>query len=268
MLSASALRYRYGAKPILAGVSLSVRPGEVVAVIGPNGAGKSTLLHLLSGATKPQEGDVSLDGRPLRQWRPAALARRRAVLPQAPLLSFPFRVLDVVMLGRSPYAGQVERQEDLRIAAAALREADVAHLAERIYPTLSGGERQRVQLARVLAQVWPAGGEARAGKPEGLGNRYLLLDEPTNNLDIAHQQTALAAARRLTDHGHGVLTVLHDPNLAALHADRICILQDGAIVAEGPPDAVITERNLEAAFGLRVTVMRHPANGRAVMVPA
>ena len=268
MLAASDLHFRYGSKSILAGVSLSIRPGEVLAIIGPNGAGKSTLLHLLSGATKPQDGDVSLDGRPLRQWRPAALARRRAVLPQAPLLSFPFRVLDVVMLGRSPYAGQVERQEDLRIAAAALREADVEHLAERIYPTLSGGERQRVQLARVLAQVWPAGGEARADGAEDSNSRYLLLDEPTNNLDIAHQQTALAAARRLTDRGHGVLTVLHDPNLAALHADRICILQGGVIVAEGAPDAVITERNLEAAFGLRVTVLRHPANGRAVMVLA
>lgn len=267
MLAALNLRYHYGAKPILSDVSLPIRPGEVLAVIGPNGAGKSTLLHLLSGTIKPQSGEVSLDGRPLRQWRPVDLAKRRAVLPQTPLLNFPFRVLDVVLLGRSPFAGQAARQEDLRIAAAALHEADAVHLAERIYPTLSGGERQRVQLARVLTQVWPAAcdtaGEG-SGKHESL---YLLLDEPTNNLDIAHQQTTLASARRLTDHGHGVLAVLHDPNLAAFYADRVCILKDGEIMAEGIPDTVITERNFEAAFGLRVTVMRHPGNGRAVMVP-
>lgn len=267
MLAASNLRYRYGANPILSDVSLSVSPGEVLAIIGPNGAGKSTLLHLLSGTAKPQGGDVSLDGRPLRQWKPVDLAKRRAVLPQAPLLNFPFRVLDVVMLGRSPFAGQAAHHEDLRIAAAALRSADAVHLAERIYPTLSGGERQRVQLARVLAQVWPADCDMADEAPGKHESRYLLLDEPTNNLDIAHQQATLAAARRLTGDGHGVLAVLHDPNLAAFHADRVCILKDGEIMVEGTPDSVITEHNLEAAFGLRVVVMRHPENGRAVMVP-
>ena len=264
MLAASKLRFRHGSTVILSDVSLAVNPGEILAVIGPNGAGKSTLLHLLSGAARPEAGDISLDGRSLRDWAPATLARRRAVLPQTPLLSFPFRVLDVVLLGRSPHAGRLTRREDLEIAAATLREADVVHLAERVYPTLSGGERQRVQLARVLAQVWPAEHRERSAEE----SCYLLLDEPTNSLDIAHQHAALATARRLAKNGHGVLAVLHDPNLAAQYADRICILRGGTILAEGPPDAVITESTLEAAFGLRVMVMRHPESGRAVMVPA
>ena len=264
MLAAENLQFSHGSTAILRGVSLTLRAGEVVAVIGPNGAGKSTLLNLLSGAAEPQVGDVTLDGRPLRQWRPLDLARRRAVLPQSPVLSFPFRVLEVVMLGRSPHAGRLTREQDLGIAAAALQAADVAHLAERIYPTLSGGERQRVQLARVLAQIWPeAPGNGRTGE-----SCCLLLDEPTNNLDVAHQQAALAAARNMARAGHAVLAVLHDPNLASLHADTISLLVEGEIVADGQPDEVIKQSILEAAFGLRVTVLRHPENGRAVVLPA
>jgi len=262
MLECSDIQLKLGGAAILRGISLAVRPGEFVAMIGPNGAGKSSLLHILSGALQPDDGEVTLDGCRLAHWRPEALARRRAVLPQTPTLSFPFSALDVVLLGRSPHAGRTTRQEDLHVAEAALRETDTFHLIERIYPTLSGGERQRVHLARILAQIWPT------KETEDQASRYVLLDEPTNNLDIAHQHAMMATASRLARSGCGVLAILHDPNIAAIYADRICVLDAGQIVADGPPDTVITPSLLEETFGLRVTVMRHPDHGRPVMLPA
>jgi iron complex transport system ATP-binding protein len=234
-------------------VSLAVRPGEVLAVLGPNGAGKSTLLRAFSGMQRPQEGAVSLDGRPLRNWTPRALAQRRAVLPQEAQLAFPFRVHEVVMLGRSPHAGTCRASDHLRAVDAAMRAANVAALADRPYPTLSGGERQRVQLARALAQIW------RSADSIAPGARYLLLDEPTNNLDLRHQDEMLATARRLAADGVGVLAILHDINLAAAFADRICLLKAGRIVAEGPAATVIAEAPLAETFDVSVTVVRHPA---------
>jgi iron complex transport system ATP-binding protein len=162
-------------------------------------------------------------------------------------------VHEVVMLGRSPHAGACRSRDHLRATDAAMRAADVAHLADRPYPTLSGGERQRVQLARALAQIWPADGTALAGA------RYLLLDEPTNNLDLRHQGEVLSAARRLAADGAGVLAILHDINLAAAFADRICLLKQGRIIADGPTAEIIAEAPLAETFDVSVTVLRHPS---------
>ena len=259
MLCAKKLSFARKGTPILRGAGLSAHPGEVTAVIGPNGAGKSTLLHLLSGALTPDEGAVTLDGELLSVWSRAGLAQRRAVLPQSSELTFPFRVLEVVLMGRSAHSGRSSLHHDLEIAAAALEEVDAGHLAERVYPTLSGGERQRVQLARVMAQIWP---EAAGDRP-----RYLLLDEPTNNLDLTHQHRLLVFARRLAGQGVGVLAILHDPNLAALYADRIVLLVEGRVQCEGAVDSVLTEDQIGKAFKLRVAVQRHPTRGCPQLIP-
>ncbi|KAA5606431.1 heme ABC transporter ATP-binding protein [Roseospira marina] len=245
-------------------VTLDVPAATVTALIGPNGAGKSTLLHLLSGALAPQAGTVTFAGRPLAQWSRAALARHRAVLPQASELSFPFRALDVVRMGRAVHAGRSGRDHDAAVAVAALEAVDGLALADRVYPTLSGGERQRVQLARVLAQIWT---DPARPEPEGAG-RALLLDEPTNNLDLTHQHQLMRFARRLADEGVAVLAVLHDPNLAALYADRMVVLADGCVAAEGPVEAVMTETVLTRTFGLPVTIQRHPGRGTPQLVPS
>ena len=139
-------------------------------------------------------------------------------------------------------------------------EAYAEHLAERSYTALSGGERQRVQLARVLAQIWPSG---RAPAP-----RWLLLDEPTNNLDLLHQQRLMETARRFADRGLGVLAILHDPNLAAAYADRVVVLADGMVQDEGSPEAVLTPARLRESFGIEATVIRHPRTDRPVVLPA
>ena len=259
MLSAQGLGYTTSGRTLLEGVSLQVRPGELLAIVGPNGAGKSTLLKLLCGDLTPTRGHVCLDDRPLRALRPRQRAQRRAVLPQSSTLTFPFRVRDVVLMGRTPHAPGAPRREDHEIADAALERTGVARHADREYPTLSGGEQQRAQLARVLAQIWHA--------PQG-GHRYLFLDEPTNNLDLGHQHHALHVARTLADERAAVVAVLHDLNLAAQYADTLLLLDQGRARALGPPGEVLTPATLEAAFGHPVTVVPHPCFACPLVVSA
>lgn len=260
MLSARDLSIVLGGEPILKDVTIGIEPGALLAVIGPNGAGKSTLLQALAGGTAPTSGAVTLDSRPLARWKRADLARLRAVVPQDATLSFPLRAIEVVLLGRSPHHGVSTAGADLAIATAALQATGADHLADRDYTTLSGGERQRVQFARALAQVWSDGA--------GGGGRYLLLDEPTASLDLKHQHQILRLARRFAELGYGVLAVLHDFNLAALYADRLCLLVGGRIAADGAPAAVLTAPRIEAAFGMAVTLTRHPRTGAPLVLPA
>ena len=244
---------------LLEDVSIQVRPGEVVAVLGPNGAGKSTLLKVLCGDLSPTRGTVSMEGRALQSWDRKTCAQVRAVLPQQSSLSFPFRVLEVALMGRSPHLRGPETRRDLAIARAALEKAGVGHLENRVYPTLSGGEGQRVHLGRVLAQIW----EAVDQLP-----RYLLLDEPTSSLDLAHQHQALSVARAFAQRQVGVLVVLHDLNLAAQYADHILLLKEGRKVASGPPGQVLQAEVIEAVYDVPVTVIPHPHGPRPLVVPA
>ncbi len=255
MLRACNIRVDLGQTIVLHDVSLSIAPGEVVAVLGPNGAGKSTLLAVLSGALVPHTGHATLENRPLSRWSPQALARKRAVLPQHSELAFPFRVLEVVLLGRSPHAGTTSRGKDLAVAKGALMETEANHLADRIYTTLSGGERQRVQMARILSQI------DFSTTNNQVADRYLLLDEPTSSLDLAHQHATLVTARRAADRGIGVMAILHDLNLAAMYADRIVVLHGGRVAAEGLPEDVLTETMVRQAFNLSVSITRHPTRG-------
>lgn len=252
MLEAREIQVELGQVSVLCDISLSIGPGELVAVVGPNGAGKSTLLSVLSGALVPHAGYASLEGRSLGRWAPRALACKRAVLTQHAELSFLFRVLEVVMLGRSPHVGAGGRESDLEAVQASLVETGVDHLADRMHTTLSGGERQRVHLARVLAQIgFPSTEEHVAG-------RYLLLDEPTTSLDPAYQHATLATARRAAGQGVGVLAILHDLNLAAMYSDRIVVLRGGRMIASGAPREVLTEEVIREVFEIPVRVVLHP----------
>jgi iron complex transport system ATP-binding protein len=258
MLRATHLHYAVAGRALVREVSLTVAPGEFLAVLGPNGAGKTTLLKLLAGEAAPHGGTVELNGRPLAQWRHAQRAQIRAVLPQESRLAFAFTALEVALFGRYPHRAGALTRGDREIARAALAATDCAHLAARDFTTLSGGEKARVQLARVLAQLWePCVIDGRR-QP-----RCLLLDEPTAALDLAHQHATLAAARRFA-HEQGdvaVLAVLHDLNLAAQYADRLLMLREGAVAATGTPAQVLTEPGIESVFGLPVRVLRHPDTG-------
>ncbi len=257
-LRAEDISYRVGGRTLLDQVSVEVHTGELVTVLGPNGAGKTTLLKLLCGDLRPHAGEVVLNGRRLRNWSRLALAQQRAVLPQHASLSFPLSVTQVVRMGRAPYRGQ-GRAVERDVVRAAMRAADVHHLAERSYTQLSGGERQRVQLARVLAQIWGAA-DARA--------RFLLLDEPTSALDLAHQHQVLSIARDMIKrHRLGVFAILHDLNLASGYADRLVLLHAGQVVAQGSCDQVLQAALLEATFGVPLHIAPHPLlPGRRLVV--
>jgi len=253
LLAAEGACFRYGPRTVLDGVDLAVAAGEMVGLIGPNGAGKSTLVRLLAGIERPAEGIVRLDGRPLTAWTRAERARRVALVPQDPRVEFPYTVLEVVLMGRSPHlsALALPGRRDLEIARAALARLEVAELEARRMDELSGGERQRVFLARALAQE-PA---------------VLLLDEPTTHLDLRHQTQLHDVARARCREGVAVLTVLHDLNLAATYCDRVVLLAGGRVVREGTPVDVLEAATLERAFGTRVWVGRHEITHAPVVLP-
>jgi iron complex transport system ATP-binding protein len=246
MISARNIHRRTGG---LNDVSIDVPPGACTAIIGPNGAGKSTLLDLLAGRSRADSGTVTFGGKPIADWAPVELARRRAFLPQSLEVAFPIRVMELVMLGRSPYHGKASADEDRAAVETALRLTDAWHLKDRSYQRISGGERQRVQLARVIAQIWrPA---QQDGEP-----RMLLLDEPTASLDPGHRLSVMRLLQSLTLSGIGIVLVLHDLNDALRFTDRVVLLHQGRIVSQGGPEAAMQADVLTAAYGAQAEVIR------------
>jgi len=235
---------------ILDSVDLVVRAGEVLALVGPNGAGKSTLLGVLAG-DQPAEGGVELAGRPLASWNVGDLARRRAVLAQQNTLSFPFIVIDVVEMGRAPWARTPMEDDDELVVQEAMERTGVTRFAERQFPSLSGGERARVSMARVLAQ--------RTG--------IFMLDEPTAALDIRHQEDVLQVARERAEQGDAVVVVLHDLSLAGAYADWVALLSDGRMHSYGRPAEVLTAENISSVYQYPVEVIHHPTTGEAIVLP-
>ncbi|WP_062069109.1 heme ABC transporter ATP-binding protein [Demequina sediminicola] len=241
---------RIGDATLVDRVSLDVEHGEIVALVGPNGAGKSTLLGVMAGDRTPSEGRVTCDERAITQWNALELARHRAVLPQDNHVAFSFRVREVVDMGRAPWRGTADEEDDDAAVATAMAEADVTHLAERTFTSLSGGERARVSLARVLAQRTQA----------------LLLDEPTAALDLKHQEDVLKVARAQARAGAAVVVVLHDLSLAAAYADRIAVMERGTLAALGAPRDVLDAHMLERVYGVPVRVLDDP-DGTPIVVP-
>jgi iron complex transport system ATP-binding protein len=244
----------YGSLPVLKGIRLSISRGEFVGLLGPNGSGKSTLLRVLSGVLKPQKGQVWLGGQPLSHLRAQEIARKLAFVPQREDVAFGFTAWEVVLLGRAPYIGWwgKERQEDIQATRRAMERTDSLFLAERTFGALSGGERQRVVLARGLAQE----------------TSLLFLDEPLTHLDVAHQVGTLSLLRQLNrEAGLTVLAALHDINLASEFCDRLMVLRQGQLVADGTPSEVITPSLLARVFGLDAWVRINPATGRPHVLP-
>lgn len=236
---------------ILDSISLDILAGEVLALVGPNGAGKSTLLGVLSGDTRPTTGAVLFDGVDVYGLKHLELARRRAVLTQENAVSFPFRVHEVVEMGRSPWGRTPDYENDRAAVVDAMTTTDVLHLAERRYTTLSGGEKARVSLARTLAQHTDT----------------VFLDEPTAALDLRHQEDVMHTARALAREGKAVIVVLHDLSLAGAYADRIALLAEGRLMTVGTPVDVLTASLVEQAYGLGVQIMSQPETGRPIVLP-
>jgi iron complex transport system ATP-binding protein len=246
MIEARDLLVRRRGRTILDVPAITLRGGALFGLIGPNGAGKSTLVRVLSGELAPDRGRVLYDDIPVARIPSAALARRRAVLPQSASLGFPLDVEAVVRLGRIPHAGYCPRSDNDRAVALAMVEAGVDPLAARIVQTLSGGEAQRVQLARVLAQLH--------GVP--VAETVLFLDEPTSSLDLAHAHAILRVAAAHARDGGVVVAVLHDLAAAARWCDRVAVIEEGRIVAEGAPEAVLDEATVSRVWGVPVRRVR------------
>jgi iron complex transport system ATP-binding protein len=215
---------------------------------------------MLAGELKPRQGRILLANRALASWSVRDAARMRAVLPQQANLAFAFTALEVVELGRfAHHLGHLTKR-DREISMQALDVTDAAHLADQIYVTLSGGERARIHAARVLAQVW----EPWQNQP-----RTLLLDEPTAALDLKHQDALLTMVRRFArERSVAVIAVLHDINLAARHADRIAWLQDGRILAQGPPEHMVRSEWIRRIYGIETHIFTHPTSAAPIAVIA
>jgi iron complex transport system ATP-binding protein len=242
---------RLGGSPILRGIDLEVAVGEWVTVIGPNGAGKSTLLRAVGGLL-PAEGTVALFGTGAKHLKNRQRAQIVAMVPQNPIVPPGIRVLDYVLLGRTPYIAPLGRESrsDLSVVNDVLERLDLAAFADRPLETLSGGERQRAFLARALAQEAP----------------LLLLDEPTAALDIGHQQDVLELVDGLRrDRDLTVLATMHELSIAGEYADRLVLLANGRVAVYGTPEEVLTEAVLAEHYGARVRVV--PGEHGPLVVP-
>lgn len=252
-LELSDVGYSYRDRRALDGLSLAVRPGEVVGLLGPNGSGKSTVVGVVSGTRRGYSGSVRLNDREIRDLPPHELARAMAVVPQENSFGLPFSALEVVLLGRHPHLEGLgfESARDVAIAREALTRCGAEDLAGRDILELSAGERQRVVFARALAQ-----------QPS-----CLVLDEPASFLDIRHQVELYDRVRELADGGISVLTVLHDLNLAAEYCDRLVLLRNGRVLADGPTAEVFTYARLRECFGTEVYVDLHDLTGKMIAIP-
>ncbi|MBN8502577.1 MAG: ABC transporter ATP-binding protein [Sphingomonadales bacterium] len=228
-------------------LSVAAQPGQVTAICGPNGAGKSTLLTCLAGLLRPDHGHVALDGAPLSTLSSRVRAQTLGYLPQHGEVAWDLSVETLAGLGRLPW--QSGAAQDQAAVDAALAALDLTALRQRRISTLSGGERARVLLARVLA-----------GSP-----RWLLADEPLANLDLTHQLALLAQFRGLARAGVGVVLVLHDLAQAMNHADRVVVLDQGRLAADGPPEAVLTAALIEQVWKVQARWLGEPGQRALAM---
>ena len=249
-LVADAVSVTIEGAPILSSISATFAPGQVTAVLGPNGAGKSTLLACLAGLRTPDTGDVLIGGTLRSKLHRQELARRIGFLPQTADVHWDVDVATLVGLGRFPHRGRWgETAADRAAVAKAMAATDVTAFAARSVNTLSGGERARVLLARVLA-----------GEPE-----WMLADEPLANLDPAHQLDGLDCLRSVAAGGAGVVVVLHDLNHAARVADQVLLLRNGTVIAQGPPEVVLTEALIAKTYGVATHISATPSGQRFII---
>jgi iron complex transport system ATP-binding protein len=244
LLEARDLHCRLGSRTVLGGISLRIQPGDNIALLGANGAGKSTLLRILLGLLRPHAGEVLLAGKPQSSLKRRSIARLMAYVPQSHTPSFPFSVRQIVVQGRLPLngLGQAPSRDDHVATERALTEMGIEALAERTYTELSGGERQLVLIARALVQQ----------------ARLIVLDEPVTGLDYGHQLRLLQHLEKLANQGLAILASTHRPEHALASANRAWVLDQGLLIADGPPRGVINTDLIQRLYQIKVRQIDSP----------
>ncbi len=247
MIEIASMHCGYGTKEVLQGISLHIKPGEMVGVLGPNGSGKTTLLLAISGVIPVRSGSIRIAGKDITSMGRREAARHVASVPQRSDISFPFRCLSVVLMGRYPHldAWGGYSQDDIEISLDAMEETGVVQLAERPIREVSGGEAQAVTIARALAQQ----------------SAVLLMDEATSNLDVARKIRIFDLLGEKNSEGATLLCVMHDLNMAALYCSRLVFLKEGRVALDGLTDDVFNDENLSRIYGTRISVSKHPLTG-------
>jgi iron complex transport system ATP-binding protein len=229
------------ATAIFRGVSFAVHSGDVLCLLGPNGTGKSTLLKCLSNILHIQQGRILLNERNLLEFKLPDIAKRIGYVPQGLMSAFPFRIKDIIVMGRAPHLSMLASpsRADMEIAYSAMEKVGLTHLADRPCNSVSGGEWQLTLIARALVQ-----------EPQ-----ILLLDEPTSHLDMGNQMKILRVIKHLAENGMTIIMASHFPDHAFLVANRVAILKQGQVGQIGAPDDVITEESLRSTYGIDVRVV-------------
>jgi len=255
LIRVEGLTARYGQTVVLHGLNFHAAEGELIGLLGPNGSGKTTLLHCLSRVVPFNAGKVVVSGRDLAAYSARELARVEASVPQRLEISFPFKCIEVVLMGRYPYQREfgTNSEDDLSKAMEAMRLTDTLDLAQRRINEVSGGEAQRVIIARALAQE----------------TAIMLLDEATANLDVSHKIQMFDLFSEMNQRGRTFICAMHDLNLAALYCQRLIFLKDGQISIDGPTLETFTGENLSKVYQTEVKIIEHPdtAAPQAMFVP-
>jgi len=257
-IEAQDLTVARGTRKIIERLDFTASAGQLTVIVGPNGSGKSTLLAALSSSLTYQ-GQVFINGHDIKQLKPWQLAMMRGVLPQSSNMSFPFLVGEVVMLGLSHAKMDLNGDMRQKLLTQVLAHVDLAGYERHLYQQLSGGEQARVQLARVLCQIWQP---VRDGMP-----CWLLLDEPVASLDIQHQLIVMDVARHFAAQGGGAIAILHELNLAVHYADKMVMMGEGRIAAEGNPAEVLTSTHLKSVYHCDLHVGSLPAADVPFVLP-
>lgn len=256
ILEASSISYSSNKVSILKDLNIGVNDGDLIAIAGPNGAGKSSFLNLLANELESKERNkILVKEIPLPKWKITELSVHKSKFSQHNSNDIPLLVEDVVLMGRYPYFDSKPNTEDLEIAEKMMKETDILHFRKRNYNTLSGGEKQRVHLARAFVQL-----------ENSEEKKLMFLDEPLNNLDVRHQYKTLHMIRRFVEKGNAAIVVLHDLNLAAQFGNRIFLMKEGKLVAEGTPDEVFRSERIQEVYDFPCTICRNPINNNPLIL--
>lgn len=246
MLEIKNLSCGYEDKTILKDVSFSASPGDIVCMLGSNGAGKSTLIKTMIGLINPHGGEILLDGENIKDWSWSERGRSISYIPQTFNSMFHYRVIDIILMGRTSYLkfSASPSKEDEKVAIDAMKKLKIFHLKDKIYSRLSGGERQLVKISQALAQQ----------------SKIIVMDEPTNNLDFGNQTVMLKHLERCAKWGLTIIMATHYPEHALYYGSKALLVKDGSVVEINQPGINLTEEDLKGLYGVDVKIIEYPIN--------